>query len=372
MSELLARARDEGAPVVLLLDSSGARVDEGLPALGAFRVLLRETLLTRLARLPMLAVVGRACFGGASLLACTCSRRHYLIGARLAASGPAVIEGAVGAAQFDARNQPSVDALMGSAARVEIDAERGTDRRCAGLRQQRRSRLVARCSGPSRRPGVRRRSTIRRAHACLRPGSLPPGARVRPRPCRRVWPQFFRAAASREWRRTRSARFHRRGRAEPRSSERSAGHRLAQRPAGSSRTGCLRCIGTIRTARSFWCSTRTGMPLPSPTSSCCCRLIWCTSVSRWPGCVAAGHRIVLWIPGRASGASYVTFAAPVDVVSALPSAQIEILPPAAVKQIVKATQNTPAGPAALLEAGVADGLLDERLRHYADLAAQRP
>ena len=123
MSELLARARDEGAPVVLLLDSSGARVDEGLPALGAFRGLLRETLLTRLARSPMLAVVGRACFGGASLLACTCGHRHYLTGARLAASGPAVIEGAVGAARFDARNHASVDALMGSAARVEIDAE---------------------------------------------------------------------------------------------------------------------------------------------------------------------------------------------------------------------------------------------------------
>jgi hypothetical protein len=87
---------------------------------------------------------------------------------------------------------------------------------------------------------------------------------------------------------------------------------------------------------------------------------------------ASGHRIVLWIPGRASGASYVTFAAPVDAVSALPSAQIEILPPAAVKQIVKATQTAVTGPAALLEAGVADGLLDERLRSYAGLAAQRP
>jgi hypothetical protein len=82
---------------------------------------------------------------------------------------------------------------------------------------------------------------------------------------------------------------------------------------------------------------------------------------------AAGHRIVLWIPGRASGASYVTFAAPVDTVSALPSAQIEILPAAAVKQIVKSSQNLAADPAALLAAGVADALLDERLRAYADL-----
>jgi hypothetical protein len=81
----------------------------------------------------------------------------------------------------------------------------------------------------------------------------------------------------------------------------------------------------------------------------------------------AGHRIVLWIPGRASGASYVTFAAPVDTVSALPSAQIEILPAAAVKQIVKSSRNLAADPAALLAAGVADALLDKRLRGYADL-----
>ncbi len=96
LSLLLASARAAGAPIVLLLDSSGARVDEGLPALGAFRMLLREALLTRLASSPMLAVVGRACFGGASLLACVCGRRYYLAGARLAASGPAVIQGSDG------------------------------------------------------------------------------------------------------------------------------------------------------------------------------------------------------------------------------------------------------------------------------------
>ncbi len=87
---------------------------------------------------------------------------------------------------------------------------------------------------------------------------------------------------------------------------------------------------------------------------------------------AAGHRIVLWIPGRASGASYVAFAAPVDAVSALPSAQIEILPAAAVKQIVKATQGVPAEPSTYLAAGVADALLDSRLSAYADLASPRP
>ena len=87
---------------------------------------------------------------------------------------------------------------------------------------------------------------------------------------------------------------------------------------------------------------------------------------------AAGHRIVLWIPGRASGASYVTFAAPVETVSALPSAQIEILPAAAVKQILKTEGSAPATPAALLDAGVADGLLDKRLHAYADIAVGKP
>jgi hypothetical protein len=87
---------------------------------------------------------------------------------------------------------------------------------------------------------------------------------------------------------------------------------------------------------------------------------------------AAGHRIVLWITGRASGASYVTFAAPVDAVSALPSARIEILPPAAAMQIVKAPQNAPLGPAALLKAGVADGLLDERMSAGSERTAEKP
>jgi hypothetical protein len=119
MGQLLARARR--APVVLLLDRR-VRVDEVARA-RRFRGLLREAVLTRLARVPMLAVAGRACFGGASLLACICARRHYLSGARLAASGPAVIEGSVGVGQFDAHDHASVEALMGSAARVQVDTD---------------------------------------------------------------------------------------------------------------------------------------------------------------------------------------------------------------------------------------------------------
>src|SRR5262249_26533528 len=69
LQDLLQAARRTPAPIFLLLDSAGAKVDEGLAALGAFRRLYREALLTRLAGVPMFALLGRACFGGSSMLA---------------------------------------------------------------------------------------------------------------------------------------------------------------------------------------------------------------------------------------------------------------------------------------------------------------
>lgn len=370
MAERLARARSEGVPVVLLLDSSGARVDEGLPALGTFRTLAREGVRTRLARVPMLAVVGRACFGGASLLAYTCGSRHYLSGARLATSGPAVIAGQPGAGRFDARDHASVDALMGSAARIRID-EDGT--------------LVA--DAPDA-VGSAVRDWLRNAGArdpLWSPQTLHHslGARLSEAAGAEVQPDAAPALSARL-----AVVLPRGYRPEVRGDA-----FCALPPSGSSGAAFL---GTL-----------TGAPVGAAT---CWQLVdWLLALHRdhpaspivllldadghaatvadeqlllsaylvqlsltlaWLR--AAGHRIVLWIPGQASGASYVTFAAPVDTVSALPSAQIEILPAAAVKQIVKSSQNTVAGPAALLAAGVADALLDERLRAYADLPAAKP
>ena len=66
---LFAISAREKSPVVLFLDSAGARVSEGLEALGAFRRLFREALAARVAGAPVAAVLGRNCFGGASMLA---------------------------------------------------------------------------------------------------------------------------------------------------------------------------------------------------------------------------------------------------------------------------------------------------------------
>ena len=75
-----------------------------------------------------------------------------------------------------------------------------------------------------------------------------------------------------------------------------------------------------------------------------------------------GHRCVLWIPGEASGASYVAFAAAVDRVSALPSARIAVLPGRAVEQILGAPVQSRKED--WFDTGVADALLDARPARY--------
>jgi hypothetical protein len=83
-------------PLVLLIDSAGARLDAGLPIQGALRRLITELLDASLAGLPMIALLGRNVFGGASMLAFATSQRCYASDTVLAMSGPRVLENAGG------------------------------------------------------------------------------------------------------------------------------------------------------------------------------------------------------------------------------------------------------------------------------------
>ena len=127
-AELLEESRSAGRPVIMCLDSAGVRLDGGLSALGAFRQLYRSMLDARLGGLPSLALIGRDCFGGASMLAATCAKRVYCQESRLAMSGPAVIQALGGFAELDATDYDAVTALMGGAARVKLlDSDRLCD-----------------------------------------------------------------------------------------------------------------------------------------------------------------------------------------------------------------------------------------------------
>lgn len=110
------------SPLVLFLDSAGAKVSEGLGALGAFRFLFRAGLEAALAGAPIAAVLGRNCFGGASMLAHLAHARLFSPTTRLAMSGPAVIAAGSGMDPLDEMFRALAEAAMAPAARVKASA----------------------------------------------------------------------------------------------------------------------------------------------------------------------------------------------------------------------------------------------------------
>lgn len=114
---LLSIVAREKAPLVVWLDSAGARVSEGLEALGAFRRLFREALAARVAGAPIAMVLGRNCFGGASMLAHLAPRRLFSQNTQLAMSGPAILASAAGADALDEMFRAIAQATIGAAAR---------------------------------------------------------------------------------------------------------------------------------------------------------------------------------------------------------------------------------------------------------------
>ena len=87
----ISTAQATGSVVVLLLDSAGARLSDGVAVLGALRRLQRALLEATAAGMLSVAVFGRYCFGGASLLGFGACRRLYPASGRLGLSGPKAV-----------------------------------------------------------------------------------------------------------------------------------------------------------------------------------------------------------------------------------------------------------------------------------------
>lgn len=125
-SDLLAatfvRSREDTMPIVLALDSAGARLTSGLAGLAAFRRMYRAALELRLDGVPMVALLERNCFGGASMLAMLCAVRGALQPARIGMSGPAIIQALAGKQDLDASDRDAVRALFGADARARSGA----------------------------------------------------------------------------------------------------------------------------------------------------------------------------------------------------------------------------------------------------------
>lgn len=122
----LRAARASRQPVVWFLDSAGARVSEGLAALGAFRELYREALAAAGAGVPFAALLGRNCYGGASMIAHLAHRRLFSPQSQLAMSGPSVLAQAAGVSALDEMFRAMAEATLNAAARSKQSAANTT------------------------------------------------------------------------------------------------------------------------------------------------------------------------------------------------------------------------------------------------------
>lgn len=367
LCNLFQTARNEPRPLLLLLDSAGAKVDEGLAALGAFRRLFREAVLTRLAQVPMLGLLGKSCFGGASMLACVCALRVHSTNTLLAVSGPGVIEALGGKGELDAADPAQVRALMGGDARARLAPS---------------EQLVTDSLGAFRDSAVRflHRGALVNGTVDLTAEHSVLGGRL----TRRTVPSDVASAEQ-------QVSIKRLERLVPSGYTPMARGSvcLALPPLGCERPAFLGLLsGGAVGAYACWQLAEALLDLhrSNPKSPVLLLLdavghaatrddeavmlsAYLTHLSLVGAWLAqSGHQVSLWIPGSAAGAVYVAFAAPAKHVSALHSARIRILPEVAVRQILGVSKEQSVDSDTLLHTGVIDAFLDSRLEGYAAVA----
>jgi acetyl-CoA carboxylase alpha subunit len=350
LSDLVRQDRAANLPFIFCLDSAGARLDEGLPALGAFRQLYRQILDLRLAGVPMLALLGRDCFGGASMLAATCGQRVYTIGSRLAMSGPAVIQALGGRNELDASDGQAVNALMGGTARAAMEsAGRLNEDTLYAFRQAALDWLA--------RPGIPpdlREQHNRLGARLLKHDMAPSPAATSPRlpdTFLELVPTTFEA---------READGVMTGRILPTAPNNYFGF-VGGAPVGALTAWMLagECLQFADAHPGDALTLLLDSPGQAPTfrdervmlSEYVAHLALVLS-----GIREAGHRLTLQVLGDAAGGIYVALAAPAVRVVALPGASVQVLPPAAIARVLR-RQSPQASIDDYLQSGVIDTLV---------------
>jgi len=331
ISAILEQSRSTGCAVIFCLDSAGARLDEGLAALGAFRQLYRHVLDLRLAGLPMLALIGRHCFGGASMLATTCSQRVYSNASRLAMSGPAVIQALGGIGELDATDAAAVTALMGGAARTRmLPTDHLCDDSCVAFRRAARNWAVDSATVPAL--DLRQQHT-RLGNRLLAHGMVPSAPTIKardqlPAVLREILPPGI------------------------------VLHTMDGVLSGRSRNSPNAFLGLIdgapAGALTVWtlagecfavADERPGeavtvfLDCPGQAPTCRDEVVMLSEYVSHLALVLSslrrnGHRVTLQLLGDAAGGVYVALAAPAARVLALPGANVQVLPPAAIARVL--------------------------------------
>lgn len=136
---LFQRAIDlRPAAVLLLAESGGVRLHEANAGLIAVSEVMRALLDVRAAGIPVVVLIGGAngCFGGMGLVARCADHIVMSDVARLAMSGPEVIEASQGAEEFDSRDRALVWRTTGGKHRyITGDCDALADDSMAAFRQ---------------------------------------------------------------------------------------------------------------------------------------------------------------------------------------------------------------------------------------------
>jgi hypothetical protein len=341
---LMGIAVREQAPLVLYLDSAGTRVSEALEALGAFRRLFRDTLAARLAGVPIAVVLGKNCFGGASLLAYLGRRRLFSPSTQLAMSGPSILARTAGADALDETFRAIAEATVGAAARAtasEGNAVWSPGMDIAGWLREALARDEPWGNFQARHPRLRDR--------LAKGPTTRPGEAVRRKDLDRLFPDGYRALEC-------------------------EGIITGEATRGGDTFPVLGLVGTKHLgAERAWRFAEAAWSLAKAAPARAEILLDCESHATsledekavltefivdmgvaLAALAARGTRVELTILERAGGGVYVALASPAARVSVVHGADVQVLPGAAVASILGASQEATADISEYRRYGVAD------------------
>jgi hypothetical protein len=335
----------ERSGLVLFLDSAGAKVSEGLKALGAFRALYRAGLEAALCGAPIAVVLGKNCYGGASMLAHLAAKRLFSETTQLAMSGPSILASAAGVNVLDEVFRAMAQAALSAAARAQASPANTLWQSGEDLQAWLRGALVPREGGMP---------ALRSHHAALasrleKRAPDPVWETLRRRDLEKIYPEGYEARESEGV----VAGKGRRDGAE----EVFAGI-VGKQPLGAARAW--------RFAEGVW-QLAAAPPARLEVFLDCAthaarledeRIVLTEYIVDMGFALAAlaakGTRVGLTVVGKAGGGVYVALAAPAERVASVYGADIQVLPGSAVAAILGESRESAPAFAQYHDAGVAD------------------
>ncbi len=343
LGALLRIVAAEKSALVLFLDSAGAKVSEGLGALGAFRALYRAGLDAAFSGAPIAAVLGGNCYGGASMLAHLAPRRLFSPETQLAMSGPSILAAAAGMSAIDDMFRAMAQASISPASRAKASGANTVWDRSMDLGAWLREALVPRGDAAAA-------SRTRHEALQLRLGNAPqrPWERLR----RRDLEKIYSSCDVKESDGILAGSGERNGEAE------AVVGVVGKSPLGVARAWKFSQIvwqhGDAPPARLevfLDCATHAGRldDEKAVLSEFIVDMAFALHVL-----AARGTRVGLTVLGKAGGGVYVALAAPARRVTAVHGADIQVLPGSAVAAILGESKESAPDFAEYRKAGVAD------------------